>query len=170
METYQVRLLKASFAEVANSPELAAEFFYDELFHRSPETRALFKEDLSDQRKTLIDTLEMAVNGVSMPDHLFAYVEDLGRRHAGYGVARAHYESAGVALIWMLEQVLGDGFTDDTRESWEILWGRIAGTMISARDEALHSEAADRARRPLGRSSSAGRADVGGGAVMENGG
>lgn len=169
METYQVRLLKTSLAEVAGSPDLAAEFFYDELFHRSPETRAFFKEDWPDQRRTLIDALETAVEGISTPDQFFSYVEDLGRQHVGSGVRRSHYESAGVALIWMLEQVLGDGFTDDTRESWEILWDRIAGTMISAREEAAHSEAVDRGRRRA-----LGRAGVsfhsGAGVEMENGG
>lgn len=147
LESYQVRLLQTSFAEVLRWPDIAADHFYGELFNRSPETRVFFKEDLSAQRSALIESLELAVSGAATPDHFFGYVEDLGRRHAGYGVRRRHYDSAGAALIWMLEQVLGDGFTDDTRETWETFWERIARTMISASEEAVHAAAADRAHR-----------------------
>lgn len=147
LESYQVRQLQTSFAEVLRWPDIAADHFYGELFNRSPEMRIFFKEDLLAQRSALIDSLELAVSGAATPDHFFGYVEDLGRRHAGYGVRREHYDSAGVALIWMLEQVLGDGFTDDTRETWETFWERIARTMISASEEAMHAAAAERAHR-----------------------
>lgn len=148
LESYQVRLLQSSLAELLRWPDIAADHFYAELFHRSPETRVFFREDLLAQRSALLESLELAVSGAATPEHFLGYVEDLGRRHAGWGVRRDHYDSAGVALIWMLEQVLGDGFTDETRETWEIFWERIAWTMIAASEGAASDAARSKVVRP----------------------
>jgi nitric oxide dioxygenase len=40
-----------------------------------------------------------------------------------------HYAPVGAALIWTLEQGLGDSFTDETREAWLIAYTAIAETM-----------------------------------------
>ena len=50
-------------------------------------------------------------------DALVPVVEDLGRRHAGYGVKDEHYDSVGAALLWTLERGLGKAWTPQVAEA-----------------------------------------------------
>jgi nitric oxide dioxygenase len=59
-------------------------------------------------------------------------VEPLGRRHAGYGVRDEHYTAGGHALLWTLEQGLGDAFTPEVRDAWSAAYGWLAYRMQSA--------------------------------------
>ena len=42
----------------------------------------------------------------------------------------AHYAPVGAALIWTLEQGLGNAFTDDVREAWVAAYTLLSGVMI----------------------------------------
>src|SRR5262249_23532331 len=54
--------------------------------------------DMAAQRKKLLQTLAFAINGLDNLGALVAKVEDLGRRHAGYGVTDAQYDTIPWAL------------------------------------------------------------------------
>jgi hemoglobin-like flavoprotein len=43
-----------------------------------------------------------------------------------------HYDTVAAALLWTLEQGLGDGFTPDVREAWTTVYGVLATTMKDA--------------------------------------
>lgn len=49
---------------------------------------------------------------------LVPLAQDMARRHVGYGVKAAHYDTVGTALLWTLEQGLGSAFTDETKTAW----------------------------------------------------
>ena len=59
-------------------------------------------------------------------------VKDLGRRHVGYGVEPAHYETVGTALIATLEKGLGSGFTPEVRAAWIEAYTALAAVMQDA--------------------------------------
>jgi hemoglobin-like flavoprotein len=59
-------------------------------------------------------------------------VEDLGRRHVGYGVTAKHYEPVGAALLWTLEQGLGTAFTPPVKDAWTEVYTTVAGVMTKA--------------------------------------
>ena len=77
--------------------------------------------------------LGVAVSSLDNLGALSKTVEDLGRRHAGYGVKDAHYDSVGVALMWTLEQGLGNAWTADAAAAWKEIYGLLAGIMRNAR-------------------------------------
>ena len=54
------------------------------------------------------------------------------RRHAGYGVQDAVYQSVGAALLKTLGQGLGADFTADTKAAWTDVYDVLSGTMIAA--------------------------------------
>ena len=56
-------------------------------------------------------------------------VQSLGKRHAGYGVTDAHYETVGGALLWTLEKGLGPTFTPDVKAAWATVYTLLATTM-----------------------------------------
>jgi hemoglobin-like flavoprotein len=59
-------------------------------------------------------------------------LQGLGRRHVNYGVRDEHYEKVGQALIWMLENLLGDAFTAEARLAWTELYSTVAEAMKKA--------------------------------------
>ena len=62
-------------------------------------------------------------------------VQDLGRRHAGYGVVPSDYKTVGAALVWTFEQTLDDDFTAQTRDAWVERYTTLASTMQEAAAE-----------------------------------
>ena len=133
----QKTLVQESFAKIVPIADDAAALFYTRLFELDPSLRQMFKSDMAEQRKKLVQMLTAAVKGLDRLDQLVPVVQDLGRRHARYGVADAHYDTVGAALLWTLEKGLGEAFTPDTKEAWATVYGILAGTMKEAAREAL---------------------------------
>jgi hemoglobin-like flavoprotein len=133
----QKTLVQDSFATIAPIADDAAVLFYQRLFELDPSLAGMFRGDMREQRKKLMQMLTAAVKGLDRLDQLVPVVEDLGRRHARYGVADAHYDTVGAALLWTLEMGLGKAFTADVKDAWATVYGLLATTMKHAAQEAL---------------------------------
>ena len=133
-----IALVRASFARVATIQEATADLFYERLFVIAPKVHALFPADLSKQKRKLMQMITAAVKGLDRLEQLVPVVEDLGRRHTGYGVTDAHYDTVGAALLWTLEMGLGSAFTPEVKEAWTTVYGILASTMKNA----AHAEVA----------------------------
>lgn len=135
MTPNQIKLVQTSFAKVAPIAATAADLFYGRLFEIAPQVRAMFPDDLSNQKKKLMAMLGFAVAGLSHLDTLVPAVQALGRRHAGYGVTAAHYTPVGAALLWTLQQGLGEAFTPEVKDAWATAYIILSTTMIDAANE-----------------------------------
>ena len=133
----QKTLVQETFATVAPIGDDAAALFYRRLFVLDPSLQQLFRGNMTEQRKKLMQMLTVAVKGLDHLDQLMPVVQSLGRRHANYGVEDAHYETVGSALLWTLEKALGRAFTPEAREAWATVYGLLATTMKEATREAL---------------------------------
>jgi len=140
MTPEQIDLVQSSFKKVAPIADTAADIFYDRLFEIAPDTRALFPEVMTDQKKKLMTMIGVAVNGLKDLDAIVPAVKELGARHQGYKVTDAHYDSVGAALIYTLGKGLGDEFTPETEAAWTETYGLLAGVMKDAQKEAAASE------------------------------
>ena len=132
MTPEQVKLVQDSFSKVAPIAGKAADLFYDRLFTIAPEVRPLFPSDLAEQKKKLMQMLATAVTNLHQVEKIIPAVENLGRRHAGYGVTAQHYEPVGAALLWTLEQGLGPDFTPAVKTAWTETYMTVAGVMQNA--------------------------------------
>jgi hemoglobin-like flavoprotein len=128
-------LIRESFAHLHRRKAETAAMFYDRLFAVAPETRSLFKGDMSAQGAKLMETLTVAIASLRDPQGLVILLKKLGREHKTYGVRDSHYDSVGSALIWTLKTSLGAGFTPQIERAWTELYGEIAGVMIAAARE-----------------------------------
>ena len=128
----QIELVQQSFAKVAPIAGTAADLFYDRLFTIEPDVRSLFPSDLTEQKKKLMQMLATAVTNLHQVEKIIPAVEDLGRRHVGYGVTEKHYEPVGAALLWTLEQGLGADFTPPVKAAWTEAYMTLAGVMQKA--------------------------------------
>ena len=139
MNAEQVVLVQSSWEKVRAISEPAAEMFYTRLFEIDPSLKALFTGPMDEQGRKLMHIIGVAVNGLSRLESIVPAVQDLGRRHAGYGVLDHHYDTVGAALLWTLEQGLGQDFTPAVKDAWSETYGLLAGTM---RDAAARPQAA----------------------------
>jgi hemoglobin-like flavoprotein len=138
MTPEQKRLVRDTWKQVAPVADAAAGMFYRRLFKIDPTTRKLFRAtDMVAQRKKLLQTLAFAIGGLDDLGVLVSKVEDLGRRHAGYGVTDAQYDSVGAALLWTLEQSLGPAWTPPVAAAWIEVYHLLSGIM---RDAAARAE------------------------------
>jgi len=133
----QRKLVQSTFAAILPIADDAAMLFYQRLFEIAPELRSMFRSDMTEQRKKLMQMLTAAVKGLDRLDQLVPVVEDLGRRHAGYGVEDKHYDTVGAALLWTLEMGLGAAFTADVKDAWATVYGVLATTMKNAARDVL---------------------------------
>jgi hemoglobin-like flavoprotein len=127
----QVKIVQDSFAKVAPIADQAATMFYDRLFEVAPSVRAMFPSDLTGQRKKLIATLAVVVNGLSNLESVLPAVSALAIRHVAYGAKAEHYPVVGSALLWTLEQGLGEAWTAEVAAAWTAAYGTLSGYMIS---------------------------------------
>ena len=128
----QKTLVQESFASLAPIAEDASALFYRRLFELDPAVRRMFPDDMTSQYRKLAQMLTAAVKGLDHLDRLVPVVQDLGRRHAGYGVTEAHYDTVGAALLWTLEKGLGSAFTPEMKDAWATVYGLLASVMKDA--------------------------------------
>ena len=95
----QISLVQGSFAKVAPIADAAAEMFYRRLFELDPTLSRLFKGDMKQQGKKLMQMIGAAVRGLDDLARLVPVVQQLGVRHNGYGVRPEHYDTVGAALL-----------------------------------------------------------------------
>ena len=145
MTPHEIKLVQDSFAKVAPVAEKAAEMFYARLFGLDPSVKRLFKSDMTEQGKRLMAMISVAVKGLDHIEDLVPAVQDLGRRHAGYGVQQDHYATVGVALLGTLEEALGDEFTSEVKEAWSSVYEILATTIIDAAASAQDGSGAKQA-------------------------
>lgn len=135
MEANQIALVQETFKLVVPIKETAAELFYNRLFEIEPSVRPMFPEDVTDQGKKLMAALATVVSGLTALETIVPTVQQLGVSHVGYGVEDEHYGVVGEALIWTLEQGLGDAFTVEVRDAWLAAYTLLANVMVEAAND-----------------------------------
>ena len=151
------RVILRTWRLVVPIAETAADLFYRRLFELEPDYRTLFPDDMTAQKRKLVQMLAFIVKSLDWPDEawradidpeedLLLVVLALGKRHRElYRIPDASYATVGEALLWTLEQGLGDAFTDEVREAWAHVYQLLAMTMkmgaVSAVAERAREEA-----------------------------
>lgn len=129
MTVDQIHLLRRSFDVVERQAQVAALVFYRRLFEIAPAVRPLFTTDIQEQAGKLMEMLAMLLSLMERPGALERELEESGLRHAGYGVRDEHYPVVGAALLFMLEEVLGDKWTPAVKAAWVEFYGYMSECM-----------------------------------------
>ncbi len=133
LSSQEVGLVMTSFRKVAPISEQAAELFYGRLFEIAPEVKPLFKNaDMREQGRKLMQMLATAVGSLNRLDVLVPEIEALGKRHIAYGVSKDQFATVGEALLWTLEQGLGEDFTPDVKDAWKKVYQALADVATHA--------------------------------------
>ena len=132
MDATQIDMVQGSFKKVVPIADAAAGIFYTRLFEIAPEVKPMFKGDIKEQGKKLMTTLGVVVNGLKDLDAIVPVAQQLAVKHVDYGVKPEHYPVVGDALIYTLEQGLGDDFTPELKNAWVTAYGTLSSVMIDA--------------------------------------
>jgi hemoglobin-like flavoprotein len=135
MTPTEIELVKSSWLKVFPIAEQVAKLFYGRLFEIAPEVKPLFKSDMKEQGKKLMQMLNTAVGNLDNLGVIVPAVKDLGVRHAEYGVTDEHYDAVGEALLWTLGQGLGAEFTEEVEAAWTETYFTLADVMKTAAAE-----------------------------------
>jgi hemoglobin-like flavoprotein len=129
MSPQHIALVRTTWRRLVPLEEHVAELFYRLLFELDPSLRRLFRGDMVEQGRKLTALLDMVVSQLDRLGEIVPIVEQLGRRHARYGVENAHYDTVGIALLGTLRGGLGDAWTRETEEAWTVAYTTLAGVM-----------------------------------------
>ena len=132
----QVQLVQSSFEHVLPIVDVAGMLFYERIFTLAPEARALFGDDIALQATRTMGALKIAVDGLGDIDQIVPFLVRLGARHVRYGVVPEHFDLVGGALLWTLEQGLGEVFTPEVRDAWAATFAVVAQTMLIGMEQA----------------------------------
>jgi nitric oxide dioxygenase len=137
-------LIQITFTQVASQADNAAELFYTRLFEMAPDTQPLFANtDMRKQGRKLMQTIAMAVGAIHHLETLIPAVEALGKRHISYGVRKEQYADVGEALIWALEQSLGDQFTAEVKTAWINIYTILADVATSVYEQPSNDQTSE---------------------------
>ena len=131
MTPEQVTVIQQSFSKVAPISEAAAVMFYDRLFEVAPSVRAMFPQDMTEQRKKLMGMLAAVVGGLSNLQSILPAASALARRHVAYGARAEHYPVVGATLLWTMEKGVGEAWTPELATAWSEAYGVLSSYMVS---------------------------------------
>lgn len=132
LSDHQVSLIQNSFSKVRPIAGDAAKIFYAKLFEYDPELKPLFKNNMDEQGKKLMQTLGVAVSGLRDLNKLVPVLQELAVKHLDYGVKVEDYTPVGNALIYTLQTGLGRDFSPETKTAWVALLKVVIEVMRQA--------------------------------------
>ncbi|MCX8135125.1 MAG: globin domain-containing protein [Roseococcus sp.] len=132
MTETDIALIRAGFPRVAARAEAVAALFYQRLFTLDPSLRPRFAAaDLAEQGRQLMVALGFVVASLDRMGELLPAARALARRHAGAGLTRAHYATAGEALLQALAGTLGEAFRPEEARAWARAWAALSAAMMA---------------------------------------
>ncbi len=139
MTPKQIGLMQASWAMVLPVKDSVTTLFYGRIFDLDPGLQTLFRGDMKVQGRKLLSFIGAAISSLGSVDNIIPGLQELGRKHLDYGVKDSDYDTFGAALIWALEQGLGEAFSVDVCDAWIQTYELLAGVMKNAaKDEATY--------------------------------
>ena len=129
MTPRQILLVQSSFERLKPMAARAGLLFYDRLFTVDRSLRRMFRAAPAEQAQKLMQVLGVAVSALGRIEQLVPVLEEMGGRHAAYGVRDEHYETVGACLLWTLTTGLGEDFSAEVHEAWAAAYDLLAGAM-----------------------------------------
>ena len=130
MTDVEIKSIRKSFQLLEGHTELVATLFYNRLFELDPSLRMLFRGDMKEQGKKLMDTIILLNVSLDRCPALRQSLRNLGKRHSGYGVRSEHYAIVGAALLQTLEEFAGPKFDAALKQAWTKLLALVSMEML----------------------------------------
>jgi hemoglobin-like flavoprotein len=127
-----VSLLRESFEVVATANPKFISRFYEILFERYPQTKAMFTPSgAARQAEMLTGALVAVLDHLEDAPWLQNTLGALGAKHVDYGVTPQMYDWVGASLLATLAEVAGGAWTPELEAAWAEAYGAIASLMLA---------------------------------------
>lgn len=136
-----VRHIREAWEESQAAAGSFAADLYANLFALAPRVAALFPGDLAQQRRRLTQTLTDSLVLLDRPQELLLLLRASGVRHLHYHTDFQHFPLLGAALDTTFRQSLGERFSVERREAWQLFYSSMAAVMCGAMAAALSEKA-----------------------------
>lgn len=104
--------------------------FYERLFQTAPGVRALFPKDMASQKRHLLAAVSLVVKDSHRLDVLAKPLQDMGKRHVGYGAKPEHYPVVRDTMLATLAEFAGPLWTPALAQAWTDALNRVAAIML----------------------------------------
>ncbi len=138
-DEHEAALLAESFVRIQGAGDRLAPHFYERWFRADPSVRPLFGADIVQQQRMLTSALKLAIDNLRSPERLVPLLEDLGRRHAGYGVKAEQFSAMGHALMGSLSE-LDPAWSPALERGWSTAIARITQVVQRSTEAELTSK------------------------------
>lgn len=122
--------VQENFDQIAPRAVVFGADFYDRLFDRAPDLRAMFPHEMAPQVLKLIQTLSTLIASLSEPDTMRPQLLRLGAIHADLGTVPDHYPVLKDVLLDTLREWLGETFTPEAEAAWIQTIDHVASVML----------------------------------------
>lgn len=126
----EIALIRGSYDHLKSDAERLSALFYDNLFTRAPDIRALFGDDLEAQGMRFMSAIWFIVENMDNEADLNAKLDLLAGGHAAYGLKPAVYREMEEALIDTFKHAFKAKWTDALELAWRSAFHQICDTMI----------------------------------------
>ncbi|MBD2705864.1 hemoglobin [Spirosoma sp. BT702] len=131
MTNQQTQLIKKTWRLLRDvDPQLLGDVFYKRLFLKFPSIRSLFKGPMEAQYVKFVAMLSFIVSHIDQPDAIHSELVDLVKRHETYGVKPGHYQPVGEAMLWTLEQGLGNSWNQEVEAAWKACYDMLTHAIL----------------------------------------
>jgi len=129
MKDRNILIIKNSWSYLINQSDEVGLLFYEKLFELDPGLKPMFHNDMEKQIQKLMDMITFMVTRLQTMTDIENDIDALALRHVKYGVRNEHYQIMGEALLWALQNSLGNMWDDDTNNAWMELYNFLALSM-----------------------------------------
>ena len=137
-----VELLRSTFDLVIHRQPNLTHVFYEDLFDKHPEARALFvRRPPEVQEQMLAEALVAALDHLEDAAWLSEHLGALGAQHADYGVTETMYGWVAASLLATLADVAGPDWTPAAESAWSDAIDAVASLMLAGYPRAAEATA-----------------------------
>lgn len=132
MNQEQITLVQETWASIIPQLDQASHDFMEKLLEIKPDLIKLFRTDTRELGMLMMAMINRAINALDDFDEFLPEIQKLGSRHIAYGVTDEDFDNVAEALLWTLKKYLGEAYTDEVEQAWNVAYNQIAQVMKEA--------------------------------------
>lgn len=130
----EIESIKSCWSKIkaAKGTDFFVDHFYQHMFEHHPDTQALFPVDLTQQKTTLLATLDNVINGFEYIEELEKELLSLGRHHKNLGIKKEMFDAFISTIVVTASFSSDSSLSEQELAAWEKAFRKISDTMLKA--------------------------------------
>ncbi|MCS5708690.1 NO-inducible flavohemoprotein [Candidatus Berkiella cookevillensis] len=133
LDEYTIRIIKSTVPILEKHAEQLTYHFYKRMFSHNPEVIPLFNsahQSTGHQQKALAGAICSYAANIDNLEALGSSIELIAQKHASLQIKPKHYPIVGQNLLASIQEILGNGATDEVIQAWAQAYDFLANILI----------------------------------------